>query len=485
MYAQAKDWHVVRVYDLSGVSGKSVMEHSECQAMLADIKAGRVKGLIFSKLARLARNTKQLLEFADYFQTHDADLISLQESIDTSTPAGRFFYTMIAAMAQWEREEISDRIRESVKIRAKLGKPTGGAAPFGYRWEDKQLVIDETEAPVRKLIFELFAEHQRLKTVARLLNEAGHRTRRGAKFSSQSVRRLLEDPVAKGKRRANYTKSNGTSDRWEYKPESEWIYTDAPAIVSEKLWNECNAILEKRKTGPKPARRAVQLFSGLTYCACGTKMYKPANMKKYYCRGCLNKIPTRDLELVFVEQLKSFFFNTEEIARQLEVNDRALEEKKQLLQAKTREKQAVEREMDLTYRLYLDGQISSEGFGKRYGPLEERQAALSTSLPSLQGEIDAMAISHASTATVVSDAQTLYASWEHLNFEEKRTVITTIVERITIGETTVDIDLAYVPAETPLPSPTPNGNPLPSPQAVVKRVRNVEGSKSQSTLRNK
>ena len=130
--------------------------------------------------------------------------------------------------------------------------------------------------------------------------------------------------------------------------------------------------------------------------------------------------------------------------------------------------------MDLTYRLYLDGQISSEGFGKRYGPLEERQAALSTSLPSLQGEIDAMAISHASTATIVSDAQTLYASWEHLNFDEKRTVITTIVERITIGETTVDIDLAYVPAENPLPSPTPNGNPHPSPQTVVKRVRNLD-----------
>src|SRR5690606_27645780 len=74
LYAEAKGWKVREVYDLSGVSGKSVIEHPEAKRMLGDIRSGHITGLIFSKLARLARNTRELLDFSDIFRENSADL---------------------------------------------------------------------------------------------------------------------------------------------------------------------------------------------------------------------------------------------------------------------------------------------------------------------------------------------------------------------------------------------------------------------------
>ena len=195
-YAAPRGWTVKEVYDLAGISGKSVKEHPEARRMMDDIKRGHITGIIFSKLARLARNTQELLEFSDFFRDHHADLISLQDSIDTSTPSGRMFYTFQAAQAQWEREEIADRQKASILVRAKLGKTINGRAPYGYQWKDRKLVVQPDEVPIRRKMYELFLQYRRKGTVAKLLNAAGHRTRDDHIFHDCTVTRMLVCPSA-------------------------------------------------------------------------------------------------------------------------------------------------------------------------------------------------------------------------------------------------------------------------------------------------
>lgn len=465
-YAEAKGWRVREVYDLAGVSGKAVLDHPEAKRMLADVKSGHITGLIFSKLARLARNTRECLQISEQFQAYGADMISLDDSIDTSTPAGRMFYTFQAAQAQWEREETSARVAASVPIRAKLGKPLGGAAPFGYRWDSRELLPDPKEAPVRKLLYELFVEHRRKKTVARLLNEVGHRTRNGSKFSDTTVDRLLRDPTARGTRRANYTKSLGDGKRWVLKPKEDWVETPVPAIVPEELWDQANAILNAQRNGRKPAKKPTYLFAGYAVCHCGQKLYVPSNTPKYVCYRCRNKIPIADLEAVFAEQLRQFVFTPEEIAGHLASADEAIKHKEELVRVLEAEAQRLRKDMDRTLRLYLDEHISKEGFAREYRPMEERLKQLEDEIPALQGEIDFLRIQYLSRDEILSQAQDLYGRWTDLAPEEKRQIVEQIVEKITVSKDEVGIDLAYLPVAPP--------------QSATKRQRNFTGSSPRS-----
>lgn len=373
-YCEAKGWKVDKVYALEGISGKSVLETPQAKEMLADIKAGNISTLIFSSLSRLARNTKELLLISEIFQKHNASLVSLKESIDTDSPAGRLFFTVLSALATFEVEEISARVKASVPVRAKLGKSLGGVAPFGYKWVNNKLILDEKEAPIRKEMFDLYKEHKRKSTVAKILNNKGYRTRKGSKFRDITIERLLTDTIVKGTRRVNY--SSLKDNEKILKPESEWVFVETPRIVSDELFDEVNAIIKSQTTTRKKASRVPKhIFSGLVYCCnCNDEKMRVYSSvpDKYTCPKCRAKIPKTDLEEIYKSQIKNYILNPKALSKYLEQVNHNIKNKIDNLKILKDEKTKLELEHKKLYKLYMDDGISISGFERLAKPIDER-----------------------------------------------------------------------------------------------------------------
>lgn len=454
MYAELKGWTVVEMYDLSGVSGKSVSDHPEAQRMFADIASGKIKGLIFSKLARLARNTRELLDFSDFFEKHNANLVSLEESLDTSTPAGRLLYTVIGALAQWEREEISARVSASVPIRARQGKQTGGIGPFGYMWVEKQLVPNPKEVPIVRRAFELYLETGRLKTTCQRLTEEGLRARK-SEFHPRTLKKLLADPSSKGIRRANYTKSKGNKKSWCLKPEEDWVFVEIEPIVEEELWEKVNALLVKnalpfQKSVPREGK---YLFSGSLVCSCGEKLYvmpySGMKIPRYRCRSCWFKINEDVIEEHFMKALTTMTVSPDELKA---VSDYKAEreEKEERLSLLKREVKTVDSKIDTLLDLVGDQTIDRATFTERFLPLKEQKEQILSEIPRLQAEIDISKANDLAKSFLLDRATTFASMWPILTHHEKRKLVEDLVERIEIGDRTLHFVFSYTPPLTDL-----------------------------------
>jgi site-specific DNA recombinase len=449
-YAKSRGWQVKELYDLAGQSGKAVMQHPEAKRMMKDIERGHITGLMFSKLARLSRNRRELEDFSDFFNKHQADLISLSEAIDTSTAGGRMFFHLLGVFAQWEREEITERVNASVLTRAKLGKPINGSSPYGFKWQDRKLILVPEEAAIRREAYDLFLQHRRKGVVARLLNAKGYRTRDGAIWRETSILRILDESSAKGVYVFNTMRQTGTW-RTEAKPESEWGRAECPPIVAEGLWNQVNQIIEEQlKSWKKPGKQPMHLFSGLAYCSCGTKMYVRAESLKYYCRKCCNKIPVQDLENIVRDELKLFFGQHDRVSQHLEEAGRNVVEKTALLDAHQREIQKVKEEMRQTHQLYLNRQISGDGFRDLYAPAEERKNQLESELPRLQAEVDFLKVNKLSADDVVHESANLHERWPSMSPEDRRKIVEALIEKIVISDTGIDITYSHLPSSEEL-----------------------------------
>jgi DNA invertase Pin-like site-specific DNA recombinase len=174
-----------------GESAKS-MNRPGMQKVLALVNSGSVHAVVVAKLDRLTRSVKDLCSLLELFEKRKVALISVAESLDTGSAAGRLVITIMGAVSQWEREAIAERTRDALRQKKATGLRVGNI-PFGYRLsrDGRHLEPEPIEDAALCALRELRRQGNSLRATAVELNRRGHRTRRGSPWRQEHVRRVL------------------------------------------------------------------------------------------------------------------------------------------------------------------------------------------------------------------------------------------------------------------------------------------------------
>ena len=192
-YALSQDIELVDIIEDAGASAKT-LDREGLKDALTRLKKKEADGLLILKLDRITRSVRDLnYLFEEYFSEKKGfELLSVQDSINTATAAGRLVTNVLMSVAQWEREAIGERTSAALRHKQSKGEYIGGGAPFGFKTK-----ADGTLSPVKKEQH-IVEEAQRLansglslRAIAQQLDEQGHRSRTGRRFAPTQIKRMV------------------------------------------------------------------------------------------------------------------------------------------------------------------------------------------------------------------------------------------------------------------------------------------------------
>lgn len=261
-YIKAQGWEHVETFTERGVSGAvPFIERPEFSRLLASLDDG-VDRVVIPKLDRLGRSTMDLLSAIERVAAAGAAVVSIGEGIDTSTPVGKLTRTLLAAIAEFERDRLAERVAEVTEARARKGGWHGGPRPFGYDYapEGGGLVEKPSEAVIVRRIFTAYIAGRSQRQIARNLNADGIRPKNGREWIQGTISKMLANPVYGGYVHLKGETYDGSHD----------------AIVDPETWRKAEQM--RRATvrsdggrGRTPTANHV-LSGGLLRCGCGAAM---------------------------------------------------------------------------------------------------------------------------------------------------------------------------------------------------------------------
>lgn len=241
-------WTISRErYDDNGYSGGDT-ERPGLQRLLDDVRRHRVDGILVYKIDRL---TRSLFDFVKLNEELGVPLISVTQAFDTGSSMGRLVLNILLTFAQFEREMLTDRIKDKLECMRDKGLYPPAVPPLGYDKVDGRLVVNETEAATIKSVFESFLSAPTMNRLYKDFDAVGLRTKvhvfpsgrvfGGVRFTSASFYKMLRNPLYCGLREVG----------------DKLVTSAFPAIISQDLWRAVQSKHAERAAGrlrPDPTR---------------------------------------------------------------------------------------------------------------------------------------------------------------------------------------------------------------------------------------
>lgn len=295
-------------YDDGGTSGGN-MNRPALKRLLGDCEAGLIDIIVVYKIDRLSRSICDFADLTKKFDNWRVNFVAVTQEINTSTSSGRMMLNILITFAQYEREVITERVRDKMSASRKKGMWVGGSVPYGYKVVNKKLVIVPEDAEIIKGIFQRFVEVQSTKLVAAEINHRGIRTKKGHEWNLSHIYRILNNHTYIGE--VNY-KNN------IFKGEHD-------GFIDPLIWKRVHEIM----AGRNPHRhgrenvKTVAPLQGLLRCGhCECAMvptYSKKNSRKYFYYICgkdmhraesicpVRMVPAGDVESLVKDEFKRLF----------------------------------------------------------------------------------------------------------------------------------------------------------------------------------
>ena len=301
------NWEFVEGYIDEGLSGISTQKRENFNNMISDAKAGLFDLVITKEITRFARNTLDSIQYTRDLLSYGVGVFFQNDNINTLDEDSELRLTLMSGIAQEELRKLSSRIKFGHQEAIKKNVVLGNSRIFGYRKDNKRLVIDEKEAEMVRELFTLYATDQySMKQIEDIFWNKGYRNNNGKKICHSTMSNTISNPKYKGYYVGNKVKIvDMFTKKQKFLPPEEWVmFKDetgeiVPAIVSEELWEQANAVLKRRSRDVKNRQNQCNhpnLLTGKMYCThCGKLYYRKDSkdrkgnvLSRWICSGKIN-----------------------------------------------------------------------------------------------------------------------------------------------------------------------------------------------------